>query len=73
MLFPSPQRYLPRSGPGSGPASRREAKLQAEIAYLTAEVVRLHREQQIQLTRIAQIQQELDEAKRLLRELSARC
>jgi hypothetical protein len=77
MLFttaqlPGAKRYLPRSEPGAGPTSKREAKLQAEVTLLTTQLLKLEREQALQFTRIAQIQQELDEIKNLLKKLAAR-
>jgi hypothetical protein len=70
MLFPEVHRYLPRSGPSNGPTSKRENALRAEVNHLSIEITRLTKEQQVQLMRIAEIQQELDQIKRLLKKLS---
>jgi uncharacterized sporulation protein YeaH/YhbH (DUF444 family) len=70
MLFPAVQRYLPRSGPSTGPTSRRDRALQAEVTHLTVQLARLEKEQQIQFRRIADIQQEIDEIKRLLKKIA---
>jgi len=71
-MLPPPMyvsRNLPRSRPGTGPTSTNDATLRAELAQMNAEVARLVKEQQVQLRRIADIQAELDEVKRLLRAL----
>ena len=72
MLFPAVQRYLPRTGPGAGPTSRRDAALRAEVTQLTAQLVRLEKEQQVQFRRISDIQQELDAIKQLLTQITDR-
>ncbi|HTK28081.1 MAG TPA: hypothetical protein VL309_00915 [Vicinamibacterales bacterium] len=67
MLPVSIHRHLPRS-----PLARRsEAAMRAEITHLSTEVLRLERSQEVQLARIAQMQQEIDELKRLVKKLSA--
>lgn len=71
MLFPAVHRYLPRSGPNTGPTTKRENALRAEVNHLSIEITRLTKEQQVQLRRIAEIQQELDQIKRLLKKLVA--
>jgi|tagenome__1003787_1003787.scaffolds.fasta_scaffold20668143_2 hypothetical protein len=65
MLFAPVQRYLPKT-----PLSRRDNSLRAELTHLSTVVVRLEREQETQLRRIAQIQQELDEIKRLIAKIA---
>jgi hypothetical protein len=70
MLHPSTHRYLPRTTPGTGPTSKREAALRAEVTHLSAETTKVMKEQQVQLQRIAEIQQELDQIKRLLKKLT---
>ena len=72
MLFPAAQRYLPRSGPGTGPTSKRDAALRAEVTHLTAQLARLEKEQQVQFKRISDIQQELDAIKQLLKQITGR-
>ena len=68
QLFPAPLRYLPRSRPGTGPTTRRDMTLHAELTHLSAKILELEKEQRIQFKRIADIQQDLDEIKRLLKE-----
>jgi len=68
QLFPAPERYLPRSRPGTGPTSKRDVTLHAEVTHLSSKILDLEKEQRIQLTRISEIQRELDEIKRLLKE-----
>jgi hypothetical protein len=63
--LPSAHRYLPRSRPGTGPTSRREGALLAEVARLTARLMEVEQEQLVQFRRISDIQQGLDEMKRL--------
>lgn len=74
VLFrlPAPHRHLPRSRPGTGPTSKRDAALLAEVTHLSSQLVKLEREQQTQLHRIAQIQQELDDVKRILKTIADR-
>jgi len=69
---PGARRYLPRSGPAMGPTSRREAALQAEVTHLSARLLKIEEEQRVQFKRIAQIQQELDEIKGLLKKIAGR-
>lgn len=71
-LVPGMNRHLPRSGPSAGPSSRREVALQAEVTHLAARLVEMEREQHLQFKRIAQIQQELDEIKGLIKNLAQR-
>ena len=69
MLSPPVHRHLPRNRPGTGPTSRSETALRAEVAHLTSEVARLAKEQQVQFQRIAEIQAQLDEIQRALKKL----
>jgi predicted nucleic acid-binding Zn-ribbon protein len=64
MLFAPLHRHLPKT-----PLSRRDQSLRAELTHLSTVVVKLEREQETQLRRIAEIQQELDEIKRLIRKI----
>jgi peptidoglycan hydrolase CwlO-like protein len=70
VYFPSVQRYLPRSGPGTGQTTKREAALRAEVSHLNAEVSRLTKEQRVQFARIVEIQQELEQIKHMLKKLA---
>jgi hypothetical protein len=63
---PGAIRRLPRSIPGTGPTSKSERTLAAE---LLARITAIEHEQRIQFERIAQIQQSLDELKQLLKAL----
>ena len=66
-MYFQPQHYhLPRS-----PLAKTPAKMRAELSLLSSQLVKLEREQQVQLARIAQIQQELDDIKRLLKKAIA--
>jgi hypothetical protein len=67
MLFPSLHRHLPKS-----PLPKRNNRLRAELTHLATRIIALEREQQTQLTRTAQIQQELDEIKLLLKKMISR-
>jgi len=67
MLFPGVQRHLPKS-----PLRKRDHALRAELAHVSTRLLKLEREQEIQLKRIAQIQHELDEIKRLLDKLAGK-
>lgn len=67
MYFQPLQRYLPRS-----PLPKTPAGMRAELTHLAAELLKLEREQQVQLQRIAQIQQELDDIKRLLKRIASK-
>jgi hypothetical protein len=69
MLLPPVHRHLPRSRPGTGPTSRSDIALRAEVTHLTAEVTRLIKEQDVQFRRIADIQRQLDEIQRTLTRL----
>ena len=60
-------RHFPRSVPGTGPTSKAETAFRAE---LRVRIGALEREQHLQFERIAQIQQQLDEIRRLLQKLS---
>ena len=66
MLFPGIQRHLPKS-----PLSRGDAAIRAELTHVATRLIRLEREQDTQFQRIAQIQQELDDVKRLLKKIAA--
>jgi hypothetical protein len=66
VLFAPIHRHLPRS-----PLSRRDKALRAELTHLGAAIVKIEREQEIQFRRIAQIQQDLDEVKRLLKKIAS--
>jgi hypothetical protein len=70
MLFPAVHRHLPRTGPSTGSTSKRETTLRAEVSYLSVEITKLTREQQVQLKRIAEIQQELEQIKHVLKKLA---
>jgi len=67
MFFAALQRNLPRNRLGTGPTSRPDGALRGEVDTLTVHVQRLEQEQQIQLKRIAEIQRDLDEIRRLLK------
>ena len=69
MLQDFARRHSPRARPGTGPTSKLDATLRAEIALLNAEMTQLVKNQQAQFQRIAELQRELDEVKRLLKEL----
>jgi hypothetical protein len=69
MLLPSGQRHLPRSRPGTGPTSTADTAMRAELAHLHTEVTQLVKEQQVQLRRIAEIQQQLNEIQLVLKKL----
>jgi len=66
MMYQPLQRHLPKS-----PLPKRDVSLRAEFTYLSTQLLRLEREQQPQFERIAQIQQELDETKQLLKRIAA--
>jgi predicted RNase H-like nuclease (RuvC/YqgF family) len=68
LVFTPLPRYLPRT-PQETAALRRAAELKATVTELNSHITKLEREQQIQLQRIAQLQQELDEVKRILKTL----
>jgi hypothetical protein len=66
MLASTGHRYFPRS-PQDSAALRREAAFRAQVSELREAMDRLEKEQAIQFQRFAQIQQELDEIRRLLK------
>ena len=65
-LVPGTKRYHPRSTPGTGPTSKVVTALRAELTHLNTRLLAIEREQRVQFERIVQIQQQLDEIKRLL-------
>jgi hypothetical protein len=65
MYFPAIQRHLPKS-----PLPKGEHALRAELTLVATRLLKLEREQETQFRRIAQIQLELDEIKRLLEKIS---
>lgn len=65
MYFSPVERHLPKS-----PLAKRDNAVRAELTALSTSVVKLEREQEVQLRRIAQIQHELDDIKRLLKKLA---
>ena len=67
MLFPSVQRHLPKS-----PLRKRDHAVRAELTHVATRLLKLEREQEIQFKRIAQIQHELDELRRLLEKIAER-
>lgn len=70
MLFPaSPKRFIPRSQEASA-AVRRQAALQALVSDLVERVDGLQKEQNLTLRRIGQLQQDIDELKKLLKKVS---
>jgi hypothetical protein len=71
MLASVAARYFPRSEQESA-LRRRSAALQAAMKQLGDRVDDLQREQQTQFQRIAQIQADLDEIKRLLKRSRAK-
>lgn len=70
LQLPGALRYLPRARPGTGPTSKREVALQAEMRHIATRLVELEREQAVQFTRIAHIQQQLDEIRKLLEKIT---
>jgi hypothetical protein len=62
-------RFSPRSAETNAQA-RRYAALRAVVTDLTAHVEKLQKDQDTQLRRIAQVQQELDEIKHLVKKLA---
>jgi hypothetical protein len=70
LELPGALRYLPRARPGTGPTSKREVALQAEMRTLATRLLELEREQAIQFTRIAHIQRQLDEMQKLLEKIA---
>ena len=71
MLFPARHRYHPRSQQDND-RKRRDAALRAQVADLAEHVMALEQEQQVQLKRIAEIQQQLDTVTKLLKQLVAK-
>jgi chaperonin cofactor prefoldin len=61
MLFPARHRFHPRTQQDRD-GHRREAALRAQLADLEKRIQSLEKEQQIQLTRIAELQLQLDKA-----------
>ncbi len=59
------ERHLPKS-----PLPGRDRAVRAELTHVSTRLLKLERDQEIQFTRIAQIQQELDDIKRLLKRLA---
>ena len=59
------ERHFPKS-----PLSRREHAVRAELTHVSTRLLKLEQEQDVQFRRIAQIQQELDEIKRLLKQIA---
>jgi len=68
---PDGVRFL-RSRPGTGPTSRRDAMLSAEVMALAARVAELEKHLETQLKRIGQMQQQLDEMANLLKKIVTR-
>jgi hypothetical protein len=71
LLTTTPHRFHPRSADEKDKA-RRDIALRAQVADLTAHMGHIEREQQTQFTRIAEIQHQLDELKRLVQDLTKR-
>ena len=69
LSFTTVKRYLPRT-PQEHSEVRRTAALRAQVEELTRTVAKLEREQDIQLQRIAQIQQTLDELAAIIKKES---
>ena len=67
---PGTKRYWPRSGPATGPTSKREIALRAEVTHLSARLLEIEREQRVQFERIVQIQQQLDRLTALLKKIA---
>jgi len=67
MLFPGVQRHLPKS-----PLRKRDSAVRAELTHLSTRLLKLEREQEIQFKRIAQIQHELDEIRRVLEKIGGK-
>jgi uncharacterized sporulation protein YeaH/YhbH (DUF444 family) len=68
MLGSTGHRYFPRAAQDAA-AARREAAFRAEVSELREMIGRLEKEQAIQLKRFAQMQQELDEIRRMLKKV----
>ena len=69
LLTTTHHRFHPRSADEKDKA-RREIALRAQVTDLMAQVGNIEREQQTQFTRIAEIQQQLDELKRLIQDIT---
>ena len=67
MLFPGAQRHLPKS-----PLRKGDSAIRAEMTHISTRLLKLEREQEVQFKRIAQIQHELDEMRRLLEKIAGR-
>jgi hypothetical protein len=67
---PGIKRYWPRSGAATGPTSKRESALRAEMTHLSARMLAIEREQRVQFERMAQIQQQLDAIAALLKKIA---
>jgi hypothetical protein len=67
MLFPARHRYHPR-GQQDRDRDRRDAAVRAQMADLTTRMAAVEREQQIQFTRIAELQVQLDDLLRLVKQ-----
>ena len=68
MVSTAQLRYFPRTSQDTA-NTRRTAAMRAELSDLTTQFHKLEREQRVQFERIAQIQVELDEIKRLLKSM----
>jgi len=66
VLLPARHRFHPR-GEQDRERYRREAALRAQVTDLTSRLQVLEKEQQIQFKRIAELQQQVDQAMRLLK------
>jgi hypothetical protein len=71
LLTTTPHRFHPRSADDKDKA-RRDIALRAQVANLTAQMESIEREQQTQFKRIAEIQHQLDEIKRLIQDVTKR-
>ena len=67
MLFSTTHRHLPRRG--AHPPLRGDAVTREEFTRLAATIHSLQRDQEIQFKRIAQIQAELDDLRKLLEKI----
>lgn len=65
MYLAALERHLPKS-----PLQRRDQAMRAELTHVATRLLKLEREQEVQFKRIAQIQQELDDIKRLLKKIA---
>jgi hypothetical protein len=71
LLTTTHHRFHPRSADENDKA-RREIALRAQVTDLMAHVGNIEREQQTQFKRIVEIQQQLDEIKRLIQDVTKR-